>query len=262
MDGDLRDLLCLDEIDTNLYRAAHLVDEPFPLYGGQVAAQSLLAAIGTVDAGRAPHSLHGYFLRPGDAMRPTVFQVFRDRDGRSFSARRVVALQRGEVIFSMAASFHGAGFGANHQAWDMPVVDSPAESRPYAIPRLASHEGRMVRQRQAATRYPERFWARCTADLSGDQHLAYAALAYLSDISSGLVTVEDEENQGGPSLDHAVWFHRQVEPGQWLLSATEPVETSSGIGLYTGGLFAEDGTHVASIAQQTLFGRRSGRRSG
>src|ERR1700712_5263679 len=98
-------LLDLEELGQDLYRASAVFDEPFPLYGGQVAAQALYAAGMTVAPGRAPHSLHGYYLRGGAAAKPTVFRVERDRDGRSFSARRVVAIQDGEVIFSMSASF-------------------------------------------------------------------------------------------------------------------------------------------------------------
>src|ERR1700761_2513907 len=103
---DLRRMLDVEELDRDLYRANFVFDDAQTLYGGQVAAQALRAAGLSVEADRSPHSLHGYFLRAGDASRPTIFQVYRDRDGRSYSARRVVALQGGEVIFNMSASFH------------------------------------------------------------------------------------------------------------------------------------------------------------
>src|SRR2546423_10016164 len=106
---DLAEALAVEQIDTDLFRSTFLQVEEYPLYGGQVAAQALAAAGATVPAGRVPHSLHGYFLRRGGAHRPTLFQVDRDRDGRSFSARRVVAIQQGQVIFNMSASFHEGG---------------------------------------------------------------------------------------------------------------------------------------------------------
>src|SRR5690349_13598248 len=105
MEPTVLDVLDLEELDRDLYRSTLVFPDPFPLYGGQVAAQALLAAGRTVPEGRLPHSLHGYFLRPGDAARPTIFRVDRDRDGGSFSARRVVALQGGEVVLNMSVSF-------------------------------------------------------------------------------------------------------------------------------------------------------------
>ena len=112
----IRELLDLEYVEENLYRSCAVFDEPYRLFGGQVAAQALLAAGRTVPDGRLPHSLHGYFLRQGSTRRPTVFQVDRDRDGQSFSARRVVAIQEGEVIFNMAASFAAPRPGADKDA--------------------------------------------------------------------------------------------------------------------------------------------------
>src|SRR5580658_9047434 len=120
------DLLDLEFIEENLYRSSVIVEGPrVRLYGGQVAAQALYAAGSTVPDGRLPHSLHGYFLRSGSAARPTVFQVYRDRDGRSFSARRVVAIQEGEVIFNMSASFAEPREGPEHDADPAPLVPAP-----------------------------------------------------------------------------------------------------------------------------------------
>src|SRR5215207_5202582 len=117
---DLFDVLELEEIDRDLYRSTLVFPDPLPLYGGQVAAQALLAAGRTVPEDRLPHSLHGYFLRSGDAARPTVFRV-----DRSFSARRVVALQGGEVVFSMSTSFAVAGEGPDLRADPVPTVEPP-----------------------------------------------------------------------------------------------------------------------------------------
>jgi acyl-CoA thioesterase-2 len=113
--ASLLDLLALEKLDRDLFRATTVFDDPFPLYGGQVAAQALHAAGLTVPEDRLPHSLHGYYLRGGNAARPTLFRVYRDRDGRSFSARRVVAVQDGEVIFNMSASFHSLEKGLDQQ---------------------------------------------------------------------------------------------------------------------------------------------------
>ena len=121
------DVLRLEEIDLNLYRSTLVFADPFPLYGGQVAAQALLAAGGTVSPDRLPHSLHGYFLRSGDAAHPTIFHVDRDRDGRSFSARRVVAVQNGNVIFNMSASFQAPGRG--------PITRFSSSRRRSSVPR-------------------------------------------------------------------------------------------------------------------------------
>src|SRR6202142_2114818 len=131
------DLLDLERVEQALYRSCVVVERPWPLYGGQVAAQALYAAGCTVPDGRLPHSLHGYFLRSGSAARPTVFQVFRDRDGRSFSARRVVAIQDGEVIFNISASFAEPRDGAERDVDPVPVVPAPgllpADAHPYHV---------------------------------------------------------------------------------------------------------------------------------
>src|SRR4051794_26077511 len=124
-DPTVLDVLNLEEIDRDLYRSTLVFADPFPLYGGQVAGQALHAAGRTVPEERLPHSLHGYFLRSGDAARPTVFRVDRDRDGGSFSARRVVALQGGEVIFSMSASFQRPGAGPDLQVVEAPDTEEP-----------------------------------------------------------------------------------------------------------------------------------------
>ena len=128
-DVDLLDVLELETLEVNLYRANLVLDEEHALFGGQVAAQALRAAGLTVDPERRAHSLHGYFLRKGDSRLPTVFQVFRDRDGGSFSARRVVAIQRGEVIFNMSASFHSP-----HESWAAQAEAMPDTPLPDDLP--------------------------------------------------------------------------------------------------------------------------------
>ena len=163
------DLLDLEFIEENLYRSCVIVEGPrVRLYGGQVAAQALYVAGRTVPDGRLPHSLHGYFLRAGSPLRPTLFQVERDRDGQSFSARRVVAIQNGEVIFNMAASFTAPWDGVDLDA--DPVPEIPA---PQTLPVWSGHDHDSFEFRTAQTpengfRMPSEFWIRCTAKLPDD----------------------------------------------------------------------------------------------
>lgn len=252
----LVDLLELEKVDSDLFRGNATFDEPFSLYGGQVAAQALVAAGRTVEADRLPHSLHGYFLRAGDAGRPTVFRVDRDRDGRSFSSRRVVALQDGEVIFSMSASFH-----AREEGKDLTVAgasDAPfTDELPVALtPRLVSFETREPAQPYPDSIWPTRFWARCTAPLGDEPLLHAAALTYLSDVLSGLAPLRDEEWTPMSSLDHAVWFHRPARLDDWVLLDLVPHTVASGRGWYTGTVTTTDGELRSSLTQEQLFRRR------
>ena len=247
------DVLDLEEIDRDLYRSTLVFADPFPLYGGQVAAQALLAAGLTVGPGRLPHSLHGYFLRSGDAARPTIFRVERDRDGGSFSARRVVAVQGGEVIFSMAASFHAGGAGPDIPVQQMPEVEAPEGLASRGMPRLFTMESRRPGRTAQDRHLPPRFWARTTVPLP-DDHLVHACvLTYLSDIGTGLATMPQDEASPGPTLDHAVWFHRHAPLDEWVLMDMEPGTVSGGRGWYTGAIFTAGGTLAASFTQETLF---------
>lgn len=255
--SELADILDLEELDRDLYRASFVFPDRWALYGGQVAAQALRAAGGSVEPDRLPHSLHGYFLRPGDATRPTVFQVFRDRDGRSFSARRVVALQQGQVIFNMSASFQVPEEGFDDQEAVRPDVPAPEDTPSYEIPRLFSFEGRRPPQPYGDDLVrTTRFWARCTMPMPEDPLLHACVLTYLSDISSGLARFENADYRGSSSLDHALWFHRPVRLSDWVLTDLVPHTAAGGRGWYTGEVFRRDGVLVASLAQETLFRRR------
>jgi acyl-CoA thioesterase-2 len=247
------ELMDLEYVEENLFRSSAVFHDPNRLYGGQVAAQALYAAGLTVPEGRLPHSLHGYFLREGNALRPTVFQVERDRDGRSFSARRVVAIQDGAVIFNMSASFAAARPGADLQATSDPEFPVPDLMTGWCTPRHPSFEFRS----SGEDRWPTRFWIRCTADLPDDPLLHAAVLTYTTDISSGLIALRPPGVwSGGPSLDHAVWFHRPVRMDDWNWHDLVPHTAAGGRGLYTGAIYAADGTRVASTAQEALFGMR------
>ncbi|MDL4817482.1 acyl-CoA thioesterase [Actinomadura opuntiae] len=247
------ELLDLEELDRDLYRGTLVFDDPYPLYGGQVAAQALRAAGGTVPEGRLPHSLHGYFLRGGDAARPTIFRVDRDRDGRSFSARRVVALQGGEVIFNMSVSFQQPAVDEDRQVHPAPDAPGPEALPDEEMPRLFSMDSRVPPQPYAAADFPTRLWSRCVEPLPDDDLLHACVLTYLSDISSGLTALHDGNARSGSSLDHAVWFHRPVRMDEWVLMDLVPLTVASGRGLYSGTIHTRDGALVASLTQECLF---------
>lgn len=250
---DLPSILDLEKVEENLYRSTLVFHEDCPLYGGQVAAQALRAAGLTVDPHRRPHSLHGYFLRRGDAHLPTVLKVYRDRDGGSFSARRVVAIQDGDVIFNMSASFHSGADGSPVQAEAMPETEQPDELAATAFQRLHSIEVRLPTPPFEQALWPTRFWARAAIELPDDPLVHACALAYVSDISTGVLPATDGSARPGASLDHAVWFHAPVDMAGWTLSDYRPRVAGNGRGWYTGSIFTADGTLVASIAQETLY---------
>ena len=257
---ELRDLLTLEQLDDNEFRANLVFDEEWKLYGGQVAAQALLAAGRTVDVERRPHSFHGYFLRPGSASLPTRFEVFRDRDGGSFSARRVVAVQEGKVIFNASMSFQRPDESPVHQVPTMPAT-TPGEGEYLPLVRLFSCEGRRPAQPEyegadpgAMAIVPVRYWTRCTdSSFAADPLLDACAITYLSDMSTGLAPFIRDGWHSSSSLDHAIWFHHPGATGDWILNELQPVTTSGGRGTYTGQMFRPDGLLVASFAQECLY---------
>jgi acyl-CoA thioesterase-2 len=251
------DLLDLEHVEPNVYRSRALYDAPWGMYGGQAAAQALYAAGLTVDSGRLPHSLHGYFVRRGDTARPTEFRVDRDRDGRSFSARRVVALQDDGVIFSMSASFV-APAGPGHHFPDQDAEPAPNPPPLESLPSWpsAKHQSFEFRPVSQEARLPNRFWIRCVDDLPDDPLTHAAVLAYTSDISTALIPFESDGISTGPSLDHAVWFHRPARMDGWNWQELTPGTVAGGRGWYTVGIYAPDGTRLASVAQEQLFAAR------
>jgi acyl-CoA thioesterase II len=248
------DLLDLEQVEENLFRSCVVVERPWALYGGQVAAQALYAAGSTVPAGRLPHSLHGYFLRSGSAARPTVFEVYRDRDGQSFSARRVVAIQGGKVIFNMSASFASPRAGAEHDAGPMPDVPAPELMPSVEHPYHVSMETRPASADQLDWRVPTRFWCRSAVKLPDDDLVHACVITYMSDLSTGLIPLEGDDTETGPSLDHAVWFHRRPRLDDWVLIDLAAQTVAGGRGWYTGAFYSADGARLASIAQEALFG--------
>lgn len=255
---DLAAALTLEPVDRDLFRGVNTVAAKIrpSLFGGQVCAQALRAAGHTVPEGRLPHSLHGYFLRPGRIDLPVVLRVDRDRDGRSFSARHVAALQDGEVIFSMLASFSTGA--AEHRYEDVGPLDAPP---PDACPPYGNDELLELRQvtmtevvdgRQL---YSDRLWVRSAHPLPDDPMVQACALAYLSDLGTGFgrTVVPGTSGQGGPSIDHALWLHQPARADAWLRLDLEPWKATPGRALYRGVLRDEAGRLVAALAQEHLL---------
>jgi len=246
------------------------------IFGGQVLAQSLIAAARTVDESRPVHSLHAYFLRPGDPSVPIRFDVERLRDGRSFSARRTQAVQRGMPILSMISSFQEPAEGLDHQV-EMPVVPGPDE-----LPSLEQQYGHLkipvvenlLQTRPVDLRHvegalflgpgPDRVahqsvWLRAAAKMPDEPLLHTALLAFASDYSllesvlrrHGLSWAD--RGMKTASLDHAMWFHRPVRMDEWLLYVQESPSASGARGMGTGRLFSRDGILVASTAQEGMM---------
>jgi acyl-CoA thioesterase II len=255
----LVDLLTLEALDANLFRArnpAHVLQPR--LFGGQVAAQALAAAAATVDDDRSPHSLHGYFLRAGHVDRPTIMAVDRDRDGRSFSARHVNAVQDGKVIFSALASFHTGEPGVDYA---VPEVD-PRAGEPEAIPpgEPVGHNVLLdVRARiaEADPAWQEpRFWVRPRGKIPDDPVTRACVLAYLSDVGWAFGELAASRGLGGPSLDHAVWFQRPVDVTDWLFVELRPVTLAASRGVFTGTIHDRTGRLAAYFTQESLLRER------
>lgn len=250
----LVDVLTLERIEADLFRSCVVSSDRFGLYGGQVAAQALRAAAETVDPARHPHSLHGYFLSRGDPSRPVLLMVNRDRDGRSYSNRRVIAVQNGVVIFNMAASFHVAEDGPDYQAHSMPDVAPPDDVTDISDRvRLLGIDVRVPAQATAGQDWPSRVWMRAREPLTSET-LHACALTYVSDMFTGLASVPGMDKIGPvTSIDHAVWFFRRIALDEWVLMDLLPESTAGGRGMYTGRIFSRDGTLAAGIAQESLF---------
>jgi acyl-CoA thioesterase-2 len=226
------------------------------LYGGQVAAQSLVAAARTVAGDRRPHSLHGYFLRRGDAGLPVAFDVERDRDGHSYSARTVAARQGERVVFRMTASFARPEEGPDRQAVVMPEVPRPEESRPLPafLPGVEVRDPEPDAERQ----HPMRTWVRVPGSAGSDPVHAAAVLVYVSDLFSGLASLMGPRVRSMASLDHAVWFHRPVRMDDWVLMDHVGTSVAAGRGWYRSTLFDRSGAALAGCAQEMVIREERG----
>jgi acyl-CoA thioesterase-2 len=277
---ELVDHLALERLDENTFQGPSKDIGTEQVYGGQVLGQALRAAQYTVED-RIIHSLHAYFLRRGDVNAPIVYEVDRNRDGRSFSARRVVAMQHGRPIFTLSASFQHVESGIEFQ---LPMPDAPDPDRLVNVSRRSADElksappkfRRLVAlaapfdirfsrddpETAPATRH--QFWIKAVDRLPGDDDLHRAILAYVSDY--GLLSTALRPHAGTVSLDrlqmasidHAMWFHRPFRMDEWLLCEFEAVSTSNARGLARGNIFNRQGALISSTIQEGLIRMRGG----
>jgi acyl-CoA thioesterase-2 len=275
-------LLDLERIEQDIFRGVSRPAVVPRVFGGQVAAQALVAAGRTVPAERAAHSLHAYFLRPGDPGAPIVYEVDRIRDGRSFTTRRVVAIQHGQPIYHLSASFQAHEEGLEHQE---PMPDAPdPETLPSAEELLPAHADkfpdprvvdRLLEVRAAIDlRYVEdppyltagvareprsQVWFRARGKLADDPMLHVCLATYVSDMTL-LDSVLLAHGRGGwavgdvvgASLDHAMWFHRPLRADEWLLYDQQSPSASGGRGLGTARIYTRDGRLAVSVIQEGL----------
>jgi acyl-CoA thioesterase-2 len=280
--ADLLTLLDLEPREVNLFRGRSPQSGWQRVFGGQVIGQALVAAVRTVED-RVPHSMHAYFLLPGDPKVPIIYDVERIRNGRSFTTRRVLARQHGHPIFSMSVSFHNAeegGFSHQAQMPDVPGPEALANERemrqgllgvmPEPVRRYYERERpielRPVEMRRYAGEKLEdgkfHVWIRATGRLPDDPAIHQCVLAYASDMTlldAALVphgrTLFDQDFMAA-SLDHALWLHRPFRADDWLLYAQDTPSLQGARGFSRGLIFARDGTLVASVAQEGLVRQR------
>jgi acyl-CoA thioesterase-2 len=271
-------LLDLEPIELDIFRGRSPSDRRQRVFGGQVAGQALVAAGRTVPPDRPVHSLHAYFIRPGDPAVPIIYIVDRVRDGRSFTTRRVSAIQHGEVIFTLSASFHHSEPGPAHAA-PMPQVPEPESVAPMVerlenllgapAPDFLRNNPIELRSIGPLTFEAERdpslrtdhnlVWLRAGGDLPDDPLLHVCLMTYASDMTlldsvllrHGLSWVDGRTS--GASLDHAMWFHRPFRADRWLLYAQRSPASGGARGLATGEVFTTEGDLVVSVVQEGLI---------
>jgi acyl-CoA thioesterase II len=268
-------LLDIEPIEVNIFRGVSPDENRQRVFGGQVAAQALMAAGRTVERGHV-HSLHSYFLRPGDPNVPILYEVDRIRDGRSFTTRRVVAIQHGQAIFNLAASFHVDEEGALVHQVPMPEVPSP-DTLPTLGDRLEPYREQLTdwfaRPHPIDQRHigdlpwlvhdklepVQRLWIRADGTLGDDPLLHAAVAAYASDMSlfDTMLAPHDigwnDAEFMGASLDHCMWFHRPFRADEWLLYDMDSPSAYGARGLARGFLFTQSGTLVVSMVQEGLM---------
>ena len=279
----LLETLDLERLESRLFRGKSPQVGWQRVFGGQVIGQALVAATRTVETGRFAHSLHAYFVRPGDPSVPIIYDVENVRDGGSFATRRVVAIQHGKPIYFMTASFQDEEDGFEHQTPmpDVPQPESligeaelkerfmteapehiraywqrprPIELRPVSLDHYFSREKLEPRQN---------IWVRTTGPVPAERPLQAAVLAYLSDMTlldtslfAHGTSVLDRSLQVA-SLDHAMWFHRRPVVDDWLLYSQDSPSASGGRGMTRGAIFTRDGTLIASVAQEGLIRKKA-----
>ncbi|MCZ8177951.1 MAG: acyl-CoA thioesterase II [Rhizobium sp.] len=280
---ELIERLDLEKLEENLFRGSSPQNGWQRVFGGLVIAQALMAAQRCVDPDRIVHSLHAYFMRPGDPSIPIIYQVERIRDGSSFTTRRVVAIQHGKAIFSMSASFQVEEPGFDHQV-AIPNVPAPeslmgeAEFRaaflaqaPETVKKYWGRERPIEIRPTSLTHYLSReklepeahIWVRASGIVPDDRHYQAAILAYLSDMTlldtslyAHGTSIFDPELQVA-SLDHAMWFHRPCRLDDWILYTQDSPSAAGARGMTRGSIFTRDGRLIASVAQEGLIRKRA-----
>lgn len=278
--SELLAVLELEKLKDYRYSGSNLKQGRQRVFGGQIIAQALIAAQQTVELCRRVHSLHAYFLRPGDTEVPVIYEVDRIRDGRRFSNRRIIALQHGQAIFSMESSFQVDETGLEHQIAmprDVPppealltqqeLIDQFAELGPVGVKRYWERERPAEMRPVMLKHYTSRerleprqnIWFRAKGPLPASRAIRVAVLAYLSDVTL-LDTATFAHGRAGfdpdiqlTSLDHAMWFHRDDPLDEWLLFSHDSPSTQSSRGLTRGSIYSRQGTLIASIAQEGLL---------
>jgi len=268
-------LLDVEELEVNIFRGHNPDEDRSRVFGGQVAAQALMAAARTVPAGRRVHSLHSYFLRPGDMKLPILYLVDRIRDGKSFTTRRVVAVQHGEAIFNLQASFQVEEEGLTHSL-EMPEAPDP-ESLPTMGERLAGFDRKLPRQaiepRAIDIRWcdppgwkPHKgaearsmIWMRADGEVPDDPLLHTCVLVYASDYTLTETVMRphgvhwSDRGVMAASLDHAMWFHRDIKVDDWWLYVEDSPAAESARGLARGLIFDRSGGLCCSVVQEILL---------
>ena len=277
--ADLKALLDLEALDTNLFRGTQPDTDRQRVFGGQVAAQALVAGTRTVDPEYVVHSLHSYFLRPGDTSVPIVYDVERLRDGRSFGTRRVVARQHGRPIYFLTANYQRHEEGLEHQE-TMPEVPGPAEGIDMVdlmrgagnedadalAKEWASLEARWLGNSRhnlhdlaldPARPSQARMWIRVAEGLGDDPQVHQAAFTYASDMSLLGATLAAHDTRPPDimmaSLDHTIWFHRPFRADEWWLYDQHSPSAQGGRGLALAEVYTQDGRLVATVAQEGLI---------
>lgn len=274
---NLIETLALEPIEMNLFRGRS-PNDGFPrIFGGLVIGQALMAAYETVED-RVCHSLHAYFIRPGDVRIPVLYQVDRSRDGGTFTTRRVVAIQNGQQIFNLAASFQVMEEGHEHQT-PMPAHPSPDDVKSEMEQAIASNRTinpqmiEHMKRRPVEVRWPDpqdifkpvpkpprkQVWLRAKAPIGDSIKLQQAALAYASDMAFMETALRvhgltwQTKGMQSASLDHAMWFHRPCNFNDWVLFDQDCPSTSQGRGFIRGEMYTQDGVLAASVAQECLM---------
>ncbi|RWX75086.1 acyl-CoA thioesterase II [Neorhizobium lilium] len=283
---DLLAILDLEKLEENLYRGTSSQVGWQRVFGGQVVAQALVAAQRTVDPNRFVHSLHAYFVRPGDPSVPILYQVDHIRDGSSFTTRQVLAIQHGKAIFTLSASFQVEEEGYDHQI-AMPNVTAPEklmseqefkqaflQQAPEAVRRYFMRERPVEMRPTSLVHYMTKdkleprqdVWVRTLGEVPGDRHIQAAVLAYISDMTlldASLyphgTSIFDPSIQAA-SLDHAMWFHRPADLADWLLYTQDSPSASGSRGMTRGSIYSRAGELIASVAQEGLIRKKADER--